>query len=64
MIETLAFGFFECKYSVSCIEYPPYMDLAVKEWISTKNAYKMGVVIFMVNILMLIVGVPVAELLF
>ena len=40
------------------------MDLAVKEWISTKNAYKMGAVIFMVNILMLIVGIPVAELLF
>ena len=40
------------------------MAFSNKEWISTKNAYKMGVVIFMVNILMLIVGIPVAELLF
>ncbi len=40
------------------------MAFSNKEWIGTKNAYKMGAVIFMVNMLMLVVGIPVAELLF
>ncbi len=64
VLTVLAVPFLSVAFMTPAASVPAAMAFSNKEWIGTKNAYKMGAVIFMVNMLMLVVGIPVAELLF
>lgn len=43
---------------------PAAMAFSNQEWIGTKNAYLHGAIIFCINILALVVGIPIAEMIF
>ncbi|GEM_PF-4719513 len=64
VLTVIAAPFLSVAFMTPAGSVPAAMAFSNHKWIGTKNAYLMGAIIFMINVLMMIVGIPLAELFF
>ena len=64
VLTAIASSFLTVAFMTPAGSVPAALAFSQKDWVGVKNAYMMGAVIFVINVLMMIIGIPVGEFMF
>lgn len=64
VLTAIAAPFLSVAFATPAASVPAAVAFSQTDWVGVKNAYMMGLVIFVINVLMMIIGIPVGEFMF
>lgn len=64
VLTAIAAPFLSVAFATPAASVPAALAFSQTDWVGVKNAYMMGLVIFVINVLMMIIGFPVGEFMF